>query len=226
MLYVFAMQASSGELLTARAMDNATSDARTDDAASFIAANVTDVNVNWGMVLRGMVVSTSQLLCVDNVATGAVMYLAVLVYSPATAGFSFVGALVGTLAALGLGAPHNEIFTGLWGYNCFLTGAALGGTFFVLNAQTAAATLVAIICTVAVQYVLTDPFTRIGLPLLTVPFLLSSALFLSLRSSSPDAIIPKPLQMSYPEQQRSDYLKRKRRVVRINVDDSEEDQTA
>lgn len=226
LLYVFAMQASSGELLTARAMDNATSDARTDDAASFIAANVTDVNVNWGMVLRGMVVSTSQLLCVDNVATGAVMYLAVLVYSPATAGFSFVGALVGTLAALGLGAPHNEIFTGLWGYNCFLTGAALGGTFFVLNAQTAAATLVAIICTVAVQYVLTDPFTRIGLPLLTVPFLLSSTLFLSLRSSSPDAIIPKPLQMSYPEQQRSDYLKRKRRVVRINVDDSEEDQTA
>ncbi|KAK2588593.1 hypothetical protein KPH14_006365 [Odynerus spinipes] len=222
LLFILIMEDSSGESLTARVMDNATSDARTDDA-SFIAANVADVNVDWGMVFRGMVVSTSQLFCVDNVATGAVIYLAVLVYSPATAAFSFLGVFIGTLTGLGLGVPHNEVFTGLWGYNCFLTGAALGGTFFVLNIQTAAATLVAIVYTVALQYVLRILFAKIGLPLLTVPFAISTTLFLNLRSTSRNAVFPKPLQLSFPEKQRYDYLKNRRQTVRRNVDDSDED---
>nr|KAF7410716.1 hypothetical protein H0235_013323 [Vespula pensylvanica] len=193
--------------------DNATSDARTDDA-SFIAENVTDVNVDWGMVFRGMVVSSSQLFSVDNVVAGAVIYLAVLIYSPATAGFSFAGVFIG----LELGAPHNEVFTGLWGFNCFLTGAALGGNLFVINIQTAVATLVAIVYTVVLQYVLRIIFGKIGLPFLTLPFVISTSLFLKLRSASSSAAFPKPLQSSYPEKQRHDYLINRKRILQENVD--------
>ncbi|KAF7388362.1 hypothetical protein HZH68_012304 [Vespula germanica] len=193
--------------------DNATSDARTDDA-SFIAENVTDVNVDWGMVFRGMVVSSSQLFSVDNVVAGAVIYLAVLIYSPATAGFSFAGVFIG----LELGAPHKEVFTGLWGFNCFLTGAALGGNLFVINVQTAAATLVAIVYTVVLQYVLRIIFGKIGLPFLTLPFVISTSLFLKLRSASSSAVFPKPLQSSYPEKQRHDYLINRKRILQENVD--------
>ncbi|KAL2738548.1 urea transporter 2-like isoform X3 [Vespula maculifrons] len=194
--------------------DNATSDARTGDA-SFIAENVTDVNVDWGMVFRGMVVSSSQLFSVDNVVAGAVIYLAVLIYSPTTAGFSFAG--------LELGAPHNEVFTGLWGFNCFLTGTALGGNLFVINVQTVAATLVAIVYTLVLQYVLRIIFGKIGLPFLTLPFLISTSLFLKLRSASSSAVFPKPLQSSYPEKQRHDYLINRKRILQENVDDSEMD---
>ncbi|XP_043678445.1 urea transporter 2-like isoform X2 [Vespula pensylvanica] len=222
LLFVFTTQNSFVESLQIESIDNATSDARTDDA-SFIAENVTDVNVDWGMVFRGMVVSSSQLFSVDNVVAGAVIYLAVLIYSPATAGFSFAGVFIGTLAGLELGAPHNEVFTGLWGFNCFLTGAALGGNLFVINIQTAVATLVAIVYTVVLQYVLRIIFGKIGLPFLTLPFVISTSLFLKLRSASSSAAFPKPLQSSYPEKQRHDYLINRKRILQENVDDSEMD---
>ncbi|XP_043678444.1 urea transporter 2-like isoform X1 [Vespula pensylvanica] len=215
LLFVFTTQNSFVESLQIESIDNATSDARTDDA-SFIAENVTDVNVDWGMVFRGMVVSSSQLFSVDNVVAGAVIYLAVLIYSPATAGFSFAGVFIGTLAGLELGAPHNEVFTGLWGFNCFLTGAALGGNLFVINIQTAVATLVAIVYTVVLQYVLRIIFGKIGLPFLTLPFVISTSLFLKLRSASSSAAFPKPLQSSYPEKQRHDYLINRKRILQEN----------
>nr|XP_050860598.1 urea transporter 2-like isoform X1 [Vespula vulgaris] len=216
LLFVFTTQNSFVESLKIESIDNATSDARIGDA-SFIAENVTDVNVDWGMVFRGMVVSSSQLFSVDNVVAGAVIYLAVLIYSPTTAGFSFAGVFIGTLAGLELGAPHNEVFTGLWGFNCFLTGAALGGNLFVINVQTVAATLVAIVYTLVLQYVLRIIFGKIGLPFLTLPFLISTSLFLKLRSASSSAVFPKPFQSSYPEKQRHDYLINRKRILQENV---------
>nr|XP_050860599.1 urea transporter 2-like isoform X2 [Vespula vulgaris] len=215
LLFVFTTQNSFVESLKIESIDNATSDARIGDA-SFIAENVTDVNVDWGMVFRGMVVSSSQLFSVDNVVAGAVIYLAVLIYSPTTAGFSFAGVFIGTLAGLELGAPHNEVFTGLWGFNCFLTGAALGGNLFVINVQTVAATLVAIVYTLVLQYVLRIIFGKIGLPFLTLPFLISTSLFLKLRSASSSAVFPKPFQSSYPEKQRHDYLINRKRILQEN----------
>ncbi|XP_015184905.1 PREDICTED: urea transporter 1-like [Polistes dominula] len=219
LLFILTMQDNLVESSNIQTMDNATSDGRTNDA-SFIAANVTDVNVDWGMfqhVFRGMVVSSSQVFGVDNIAAGAVIYLAVLVYSPATAGFSFVGVFIGTLAGLEFRVPHNEVFTGLWGFNSFLTGAALGGNLFVLNLQTAVATLVAIVYTVILQYVLRILLGKIGLPVLTLPFAISTVLFVKLRSSSSDSIFPKPLQYSYPEKQRQDYIASKKNIKRDSV---------
>ncbi|XP_014608899.1 PREDICTED: urea transporter 2-like [Polistes canadensis] len=202
--------------------DNATSDGRTDDA-SFITANVTDVNVDWGMIFRGMVVSSSQVFGVDNIAAGATIYLAVLVYSPTTAGFSFAGVFIGTLTGLEFRVPHNEVFSGLWGFNSFLTGAALGGNLFVLNVQTAVATLVAIVYTVILQYVLRILLGKIGLPILTLPFAISTSLFVKLRSASSDSIFPKPLQYSYPEKQRQDYITYRKNIKQDSVEDSEMD---
>lgn len=49
-------------------------------------------------VFRGIVTSASQVFSVDNVAVGSVIYLAILIYSPATAAFSFTGAFIGTIS--------------------------------------------------------------------------------------------------------------------------------
>lgn len=49
-------------------------------------------------VLRGVVTSASQAFAVDNVAFGSVVYLGILIYSPTTALFSFLGAFFSTLA--------------------------------------------------------------------------------------------------------------------------------
>lgn len=51
-----------------------------------------------------------------------------------------------------MNVPHDKVYTGFWGYNSLLTGAALGGNLFVINGHTVAATFVAIIYTIVVQY--------------------------------------------------------------------------
>ncbi|CAD1476211.1 unnamed protein product, partial [Heterotrigona itama] len=157
-------------------------------------------------MFHGVVVSASQVLAVESVFTGAVVYLACLLYSPITAGFAFLGALIGSLAGLMLDVQIDEIYSGLWGYNTFLTGASLGGTFFVLNGQTAAATIVAIAYTVIVQYAIWFFFIDLKLPILTLPFVLVTSLFLKLRSNSGDKTFPQPPPISLSRTQRRDYI--------------------
>ena len=49
----------------------------------------------------------------------------------------------------------------MWGYNSLLTGAALGGNLLVLNGQTAAATIMAIIYTPLLQYAIESIFVKV-----------------------------------------------------------------
>ncbi|CAL7937428.1 unnamed protein product [Xylocopa violacea] len=185
-------------------MDNATSDATTGDVSS-IGENVTGVHIDWGMVFQGIVLSASQVFAVESVVTGSIVYLATLLFSPTTAGFAFLGALIGSLAGLMLGVEIEEIYAGLWGYNAFLTGASLGGTLFVLNKQTGFATIVAIVFTVIVQYSVLFFFRDLKLPVLTLPFVLATTLFLKLRNNLSDKTFPQPTSISFPEKQRWDY---------------------
>ncbi|XP_076758802.1 urea transporter 1 [Xylocopa sonorina] len=185
-------------------MDNATSDATTADVSS-IGENVTGVHIDWGMVFHGIVLSASQVFAVESAVTGSVIYLATLLFSPTTAGFAFLGALIGSLAGLMLGVEIEEIYAGFWGYNTFLTGASLGGTLFVLNKQTAVATIVAIVYTAIVQYSVLFFFRDLKLPVLTLPFVLATTLFVRLRNNLSDKTFPQPASISFPEKQRWDY---------------------
>ncbi|EFN85749.1 Urea transporter, erythrocyte [Harpegnathos saltator] len=158
------------------------------------------------MMVRAVIVGPSQVFAVDDVTFGAVLYLATIVFSPTTAAFAFLGALVGCLAGLHLGVEHDEIYSGIWAYNSLLTGAALGGNLLVLNGQTTAATVVAIVYTALVQYCVQSVFAKVDLPILTLPFVIVVSLFLKLRTDEDDAAFPRPVPVSFPEKQRHDYL--------------------
>lgn len=54
--------------------------------------------------------------------------------------------------ALIFGASIDEIYSGFWGFNTLLTGISLGGFFYTFNGQMVAATIVAIVYTMIVQY--------------------------------------------------------------------------
>lgn len=133
------------------------------------------------------------------------------------------------LLGLELGVEYDEIYNGSWGYNSLLTGAALGGNLLVLNSQTSVATVVAIVYTVLVQYCIQSVFTKVlgsllirlirnisrhslvaifqmDLPILTLPFVMVTSLFLKLRSNKDNATFPRPTFVSFPEKQRHDYL--------------------
>ncbi|CAD6244811.1 GSCOCG00013484001-RA-CDS [Cotesia congregata] len=163
-----------------------------------------ETNLNWGLVFRGTVVSASQVYGVDNVAASSIIYLALLIYSPVSAIFSVFGSLLGSLVALGLGEPYQAIYSGLWGYNSFLTSAAFGGLYVTLNQQTVPLTLASVIFTVAVQYILQKLFTQFGLPVFTLPFVITFAVFLGVRK--PSGMFIKPESVTFPEDQRRNYL--------------------
>ncbi|CAK9796007.1 Urea transporter 1 [Anthophora plagiata] len=201
-------------------MDNATSDATTSDV-SFIGGNITRDRIDWGMMFQGIVVSASQVFAVESVVTGAIVYLAVLLSSPRTAGFAFFGALIGSLAGITLGVPINEIYSGLWGYNSLLTGSLLGGSHFLLNGQTAAATVVAIIYTVIVQYSMLFFFRKLKFPIISFPFILVSSFFLRLRNNPEDKTFPQPLPICLSKEQHEDYLARQQMLIQ-QVNDPEE----
>ncbi|XP_011260402.1 urea transporter 1 isoform X2 [Camponotus floridanus] len=170
--------------------------------------------VNWGMVFRGCVVSSAQVYGINNEILGAVIYLAMLMYSPTSTVFSFFGAFCGTLAGLQLGVDHDKVYNGIWGYNNVLTGSALGGNLFVLNGQTAAAAVMGIIFTSLVQYSLESIFINTQLSsVLTLPFVIATSFFFKLNNGKGDLTFPWPVPpMSFPEKQRHDYLMRQRYV--------------
>ncbi|XP_020300014.1 urea transporter 1-like isoform X2 [Pseudomyrmex gracilis] len=176
--------------------------------AGFYKRNASDVYINWGKVFRGSVVSASQLFFIDDVIVGCVMYLAMIIYSPVTTAFSFFGALCGTVTGLELGADYGEVYSGLWGYNSLLTGAALGGNLLILNGQTAIATVLAIIYTSLLQYSLRSIFMK-QLPVLTLPFVIAISLFLKLSGGKNDPTFPWPVSITFPEKARHDYLARR-----------------
>ncbi|KYM97195.1 Urea transporter 1, partial [Cyphomyrmex costatus] len=220
---IFALSTQNGVDMVAKSvepmfeMHNATSETTTTDAAGFYEQNATSVYIDWGMIVRGSVVSTSQLFGVDNVIVGSVIYLAMLIYSPITAVFGYFGALCGTFAGLELGVDIHKTYSGMWGYNSLLTGAALGGNLLVLNGQTAAATIMAIIYTSLVQYAIESIFVKMQLPVLSLPFVITTSLFQKLSDGKEDLTFPWPVSISFPEKQRYYYLTRRAfRKVRLN----------
>ncbi|XP_077258342.1 urea transporter 1 isoform X1 [Temnothorax americanus] len=212
---IFALSTQNGADMVAKSvepmfeMHNATSETMTTDGAGFYEQNATGVYLDWGMVVRGSVVSASQLYGVDNVVLGSIMYLAMLIYSPLATVFSYFGALCGTFAGLELGADRHKAYSGMWGYNSLLTGAALGGNLLVLNGQTAVSAILAIIYTPLLQYAIESIFVKTQLPVLTLPFVIATSLFLKLSDGKEDPTFPWPVSITFPEKERYRYIARR-----------------
>ncbi|XP_011303656.1 urea transporter 1 isoform X3 [Fopius arisanus] len=158
--------------------------------------------IDWGMVFRGVVTSSSQVFAVDNVIAGSVIYLAIMIYSPTTALFSLIGAIIGSLSALGLGVPYEGVYSGLWGYNSLLSTSSLGGIFLVLNPQTALLSFTAGTFTVLLQYTLYFFLSKMQLSVLTIPFVVTHYLFITVRDVT-DPVYPEPMNITFPEKHRA-----------------------
>ncbi|XP_063986730.1 urea transporter 2-like isoform X2 [Diachasmimorpha longicaudata] len=175
--------------------------------------------IDWGMVFRGIVTSSSQVFAVDNVIAGTIIYLAILIYSPTTALFSLIGAIIGSLSALGLGVPHESVYSGLWGYNSLLLSCSFGGIFLVLNTQTTLLAFIAAIFTVLLQYTLNFFFLKMSLSVLTIPFVATCYLFISVRDVM-DPVFPEPMIVTFPEKHRAQFQR-----IRRSYDENESPQS-
>ncbi|XP_011501720.1 PREDICTED: urea transporter 1-like [Ceratosolen solmsi marchali] len=208
---------STSEILTwpLLSMNNVTAPvttiAATTDASKRFVENATIVvhDLDWGMIVRASVTSASQLFATDSVPLGAILYLSVLIYSPITCLFGYMGSLIGSLVGFQIGATYESVYCGLWGFNGYLIGTSLGGSFLVLNGQVAIATFVAVVLSAFLQHVLQIIFLPIGLPVGTIPYVLTTWLFIGLGKSS-NGTFSYPITISFPEAQRHELLLRHR----------------
>ena len=146
-------------------------------AVGFTAANLANA------LFRGV----GQVFLQDNLWSGVVFAIAILVNSRVCCGFALLGSALGGLTALVLGGDGVAIYHGLYGFNAVLTGIALGGRpdglacprrFLLLNWRSTIYALIGTIFSAIVFAALAVALSPIGMPALTAPFVLTTWIFL------------------------------------------------
>ena len=136
------------------------------------------VGLTAANLAHGFFRGVGEVMFQDNLLTGVIFLLAILVNSRISAGFAALGSLLGLLTALALGGNGVLIYHGLYGFNPVLCAIALGGLFFVLTWRSAAYALVAAVFSAIVFAAVVVLLSPIGMPALTAPFVLVTWLFL------------------------------------------------
>ena len=120
----------------------------------------------------------SEVFLISTVV-GSLLFLAGLAVSSIWAAlFGLLGSLLAVLVAVVLQAEHSSINNGLYAFSAVLTAIALGSTFNKPRLRVLIYTVIGVIFTVFVQGALNTVLGPVGIPTLTMPFVLASWLFL------------------------------------------------
>jgi urea transporter len=128
----------------------------------------------WEGVTKGV----GEVMFQDNIITGIIFVVAILVNSRISALFAVIGSLVGLLTAVVMQSPEAPMRLGLYGFNSVLCGIAVGGVFFYLNWWTVFYALSCIIIGSIATGAFTVLLSPIGMPALTWPFIAITWIFL------------------------------------------------
>ena len=110
---------------------------------------------------------------------GSLLLLAWLAVSSLWAAvFALGGSVLAIVTATVLQAEHASVNNGLYAFSAVLTAIALGSTFNKPSWRVLIYTLIGVIFTVFVQGALNTVLAPVGIPTLTMPFVLASWLFL------------------------------------------------
>lgn len=129
-------------------------------------------------IFTSMFHGVSQVFLLSSVVVGVIFLIGLAVESLWAAVFAACGALLAILTATLLQADHSHINAGLYAFSAVLTSIALGSTFNNPSWRVLVYTLVGVLFTVLVQGALNTVLSPVGIPTLTMPFVLASWLFL------------------------------------------------
>ncbi|ETV97307.1 hypothetical protein H310_09655 [Aphanomyces invadans] len=146
---------------------------------------------------------------------GLAMVVGIALCSPISAFYAAVGSTVGTFMAVAVGAPPEQIYLGLYGFNGALCAIALGG-FFVLANGVHPNMLVAvgILGSTLLMSTTIGAFGPVGLPALSWPFtFMTWCILVSATSMKRVVLIPLD-ELQTPEDHWEHHHERTRRTMR------------
>lgn len=120
----------------------------------------------------------SEVYLFSSVVVGVLFCIGLAVSSLWAALFSIIGSALSILTAIVMEANVSGIEAGLYSFSAVLTAVALGSTFNKPSWNVLGYTLLGVIFTVFVQAAMNVLLSPFGIPTLTMPFVLSSWLFL------------------------------------------------
>ncbi|KAG7280927.1 hypothetical protein CRUP_009214 [Coryphaenoides rupestris] len=97
--------------------------------------NITWEEIDLAKLFRSVPVGVGQVYGCENPWTGGMFIISLFISSPITCAHAVLGSAVGMVSGLALAAPFENIYFGLWGYNCVLACIAIGGMFYALTWQ-------------------------------------------------------------------------------------------
>ena len=169
-------------------------------------AGVTVVNL-----LQSFFRGVGEVFFQNNLVTGIIFLIAILINSRVSALFAALGSIVGLVTAQWLlGVDGYATYIGLYGFNGVLCGIAIGGVFYVITWKSGIYALLCVLVSTVVFASLTAFLSPLGMPALTAPFVLSAWLFL-LPKAGFHVLQPIPLaEVTSPERVRRKFLEKER----------------
>jgi urea transporter len=134
--------------------------------------------VTLSTIAEGLFNGLAQVFFQGNVITGILFAVGLVISSRVAGAAALAGSLTGLLVAWGMGAAEPAIRSGAFGFNSVLVAIALGGVFFVLDRVSIAYALLATTATAVVFAAVSAALEPLGVPALTLPFVLVTWLFL------------------------------------------------
>lgn len=139
--------------------------------------------VNW---MEGIFHGIGQVFFLDNVLSGILLFVAVFWAGWKFGLYAILGNAAALLTAYVLGGEHTLILMGLYGYNAILTILAVSVTFNTNQHRFAPLSgIIAACLTVPITASISTILMPYGLPTLTMPFVLSTWIFLGARKILP-----------------------------------------
>lgn len=119
----------------------------------------------------------SEIFLLKSVLAGTLILIGIFIASRKAGVYAIVSNLIGFLAVIVLGANHDQINEGLFGYNVILTVLALGIAFRT-RIQRPISIVLGILLTVVIHAGMTTLLTPYGLPVFTLPFIIATWIML------------------------------------------------
>ena len=119
----------------------------------------------------------SEIFLLKSIMAGLLILIGIFIASRKAGLFAIVANLIGFTAVLVLGANHDQINDGLFGYNVILTVLALGVAFRT-RIQGYVSIVLGILLTVVLHAGMTTLLTPFGLPVFTLPFIIATWIML------------------------------------------------
>lgn len=123
--------------------------------------------------VEGLFNGVAQVFFQGNVVTGVLFLIGLLISSRRIFVTALLGSLTGLLVAWGMGAPEPAIRSGAFGFNCVLTAIAMASVGFALDkAASGFYVLLASVASAIVFAAASTALQPVGMPALTLPFVL------------------------------------------------------